>query len=740
MKYYCLILTVFVFLWGCSDPAPVEVSEQQETQPEEPKKANSQTESPQDETPVKDLSEPPEVEESPIVIAPKIEQPPTEIPSPKEAEVSTQLPSSGIILDNIDKEVKPGDDFYRFANGKWLDKVEIPADKTGLNSFQLLADEAQENVLAIIQNASQGNFKEGSSEQKVGDLYTSYTDMNTRDKIGLAPLTPEFSKIDAIENHQQLASYFAYANIHSFGTPFVIEQYIDMKNPNFYMIHSWQAGLGLPDREYYTSSKGSYQEIKGKYQKHIVKMLELVGLEDPKKSAKIIVDLETKLASKHLKKEKTRDIAAQYNKVPVSKLSELMPNFDWPIMLAELGLSDLDALVFLQTDYMEALDNIIAKTPLSTWKTYLKWMVINQTASYLTTDLDKAHFAFFSKVLNGVEEQKPRWRRGVSFVNDHLGEVVGEVYVKQHFSPDAKARMLDMVNNLLATYETSIKNLDWMSDATKTEALDKLSKFTVKIGYPDEWKDYSQLQIAKSDLIGNIKRSDELQWQQLLEKQPGPVQKNEWYMTPQTVNAYYNPPANEIVFPAGILQPPFFNIDADDAVNYGAIGAVIGHEIGHGFDDVGSTFDGDGVLRNWWADADQQEFKKRTKQLVKQYNKFKPFKDLHVNGEFTLGENIGDLGGLRIALKAYELSLHDEGSQILDGYTGQQRVFLGYAQVWAAVMRDETLRNLINNDPHSPPKYRVNGVVPNISEFYSAFDVKKGDTLYLEPKDRVQIW
>ncbi|MFA3793138.1 M13-type metalloendopeptidase [Aliiglaciecola sp. SL4] len=740
MKVYSLMLAVIVFLWGCSDPAPTDVVEEDKTQQEAPLIENPPVELPKTEPPVEVAPETPTVETPPVVVQPKVEQPVTDTPPPKEPETASILPNSGIKLDSIDKTVKPGDNFYRFANGKWLDKAKIPADKTGLDSFQLLADKAQENVMKIIQNASQGDFKEGSNEQKVGDLYSSYTNMEARDKIGLAPLSPEFSKIDAIENQQQLAAYFAYANIHSFGTPFAIDQYIDLKKPNVYMIYSWQAGLGLPDQEYYTSSKGSYQEIKSKYRRHIIKMFELVGIEDAKKSAKMILDLETKLASKHMEKEKTRDMVALYTKIPVTKLSELMPNFDWPTMLEELGLSDLDGLVVTQTDYMRAVDSIIAKTPLSTWKIYLKWMVINQTASNLTTELDQANFEFFSKVLYGVEEQQPRWRRGVNLVNKHLGEVVGEVYVKQHFSPAAKTRMLDMVNNLLAAYEVSIKELDWMSDATKTEALDKLSKFTVKIGYPDKWKDYSQLQISKSDLIGNIKHSEELQWQQLLEKQTSPVQKHEWNLTPQTVNAYYNPPANEIVFPAGILQPPFFNMDADDAVNYGGIGAVIGHEIGHGFDDAGSTFDGDGALRNWWTETDKQEFKKRTKQLIKQYSKFKPFKDLNVNGEFTLGENIGDLGGLSIALKAYESTLSNNEAPILDGYTGQQRVLLGYAQIWAAVLRDETLRNLINTDPHSPPEYRVNGVMPNIPEFYSAFDVKKGDALYLAPKERVKIW
>lgn len=697
MKFYCMSFAATVLLFGCSESPPVDT-----TKKDEPKKV-----------------------EIPVEADPVVEDKPL---------------GSGIILEHIDTSVKPGDDFFKYANGKWLDTVEIPEDKASLGSFQILHDEAQENVMAIIKNSAEGDFKKGSNEQKVGDLYNAYTNMEARDKAGIEPLVPELEKIDAIQNQEQLARYFAYAIKHSLGTPFALAQFVDFKNPESYMIYSWQAGLALPDREYYTSDEGSYQEIREKYQKHVAKMLTLTGIENPEKSAEIILDLETELASYHMKKEKTRDMVALYNKVPVAELSELMPKFNWTALLQELELTGLDGVVVTQMDYMRNLDDVIADTPLDAWKIYLKWMAIHQGATLLTTELDNANFEFFSKVLYGVEEQRPRWRRGVNLVNQHLGEVIGEVYVKEHFPPAAKERMLELVDNLLKAYEISIKELTWMSDETKKEALDKLSKFTPKIGYPDKWKDYSQLNISESDLIGNIKRSNELQWQQVLEKQPGPVQKHEWNMTPQTVNAYYNPPANEIVFPAGILQPPFFNMEAENAVNYGGIGAVIGHEIGHGFDDAGSTFDGDGVLRNWWTEKDKEEFKKRTQQLVDQYNKFQPLEDLNVNGEFTLGENIGDLGGISIALKAYELALDGKEAPVLDGYTARQRIFLGYAQVWATVMRDETLRNQISTDPHSPAEYRVNGALPNVPEFYQAFDVKEGDAMYLAPEDRVKIW
>jgi putative endopeptidase len=389
---------------------------------------------------------------------------------------------------------------------------------------------------------------------------------------------------------------------------------------------------------------------------------------------------------------------------------------------------------------MRALNDIIKDTRMDDWKTYLRWKVLDAGASLLSEELDQQNFEFYSKTLRGVEQPLPRWKRAVANVNANLGEVVGKVYVARHFPPQAKEQMLELVSNLIKAYEISIKELDWMSDETKTQALDKLSKFTPKIGYPDSWEDYSSLEIEADDLVGNMQRSNLFVYEKNLARQGGPVDRSEWGMTPQTVNAYYNPPLNEIVFPAAILQPPFFDLTADDAVNYGSIGAVIGHEIGHGFDDSGSTFDGDGVLRNWWAEQDKAEFEKRTAKLIEQYSAFKPFDDLSVNGEFTLGENIGDLGGLSIALLAYKLSLDGKEAPVMDGFTGEQRVFLGYAQGWLGKSRDEALREQINTDPHSPRQYRVNGVVRNIPEFYEAFEIAATDALYLPPEERVKIW
>ncbi|MDB5262405.1 MAG: family peptidase [Adhaeribacter sp.] len=497
--------------------------------------------------------------------------------------------------------------------------------------------------------------------------------------------------------------------------------------------------MGLPEREYYLLNDAKSKDIRSKYVAHIEKMLTLAGIPNGKAKAAQIMALETQIATQHMKKEDTRNMVALYNKYSVKNLDTLMPDFDWNTMLQEAGIKQ-DSIVIAQVAYTKALNNIIKTTPIDIWKTYLQWSLVNGSASFLTSKLDEQNFEFYNKTLYGTQEQKPQWRRAVDVVNGSLGEMVGKVYVKKHFPPEAKERMLALVDNLLKAYESSIKELDWMSADTKKQALDKLSKFTPKIGYPDKWRDYGALKIAKGDLYGNMLRATEFEYNRNVNKLGKPVDRDEWGMTPQTVNAYYNPPLNEIVFPAAILQPPFFDLNAEDAVNYGGIGAVIGHEIGHGFDNQGSTFDGNGVMRNWWTEKDQEEFKKRTGALVSQYSDFKVFKNLNVNGTFTLGENIGDLGGLSIALKAYKTSLQGKEAPVLDGFTGEQRVFIGWAQAWMNKAREEALRNQVSTDPHSPAKFRVNGIVRNIPEFYTAFKVQPTDSLYLAPEKRVKIW
>ena len=647
---------------------------------------------------------------------------------------------SGIDLEAMDTSVRPGDDFFSYVNGTWVAETEIPADKASYGIGYMLHEEAQENVKTIIEASATGDFAKGTDEQKVGDLYKSYMDMEARNAKGAEPLQPLLHQIDAIVSYDDLAVFMASATRRRIEMPFYVTQFEDLKDPKLYAMNVFQGGLGLPEREYYFSDDEKSTDIRAKYVEHIEKMFGLAGFEGGAAAATTIMALETRIADKHVKKEDARNWAENYNKVQLADLGEVMPRFNWSGYLDEAGIADIGNVVIFMTGYLGELDEIIRSTDIGTWKTYLRWATLNSAAGRLTAELDEQNFDFYRRTLSGVEEQTPMWRRGVNVVNGSLGEVVGKVYVNEHFPPAAKARMLTLVGNLIGAYEKSITELEWMGEETRAEALDKLSKFTPKIGYPDEWRDYTALSIEADDLAGNMERAALAEYQREVDRQGGPVDRTEWGMSPQTVNAYYNPAANEIVFPAAILQAPFFDLEADDAVNYGSIGAIIGHEIGHGFDNRGSTFDGDGALRNWWTDEDRAEFEKRTDKLVAQYDEFAPFDDLNVNGTFTLGENIGDLGGVSIALLAYQMSLEGEDAPLIDGFTGIQRVLLGYAQGWRSKSRDEALRRRILTDPHSPPIYRTNGVVRNVPEFYEAFDVQEGDVLYLPPEERVKIW
>ncbi|WP_291130125.1 M13 family metallopeptidase [Flavobacterium sp. UBA7682] len=648
--------------------------------------------------------------------------------------------TSGITTKNMDTLVKPGDNFAAYVNGAWMKTAKIPADKASYGAFDMLYDQSQKDVKAIIEEAAKGSNAEGSDEQKIGDYYASFMDRKGRDAKGVAPIQPELKAIDAIASYDDLAVYFGQANRKGIAIPFNVSVYTDFKDPTKYTLITWQAGLGLPEREYYLATDAKMTDIRQKYVAHIEKMFQLTNLPNAAESAAKIMALETTLATQHMKKEDTRDIVKLYNAYAVKDLKTLMPDFNWNAMLKSAGVEKEKNLVVTQVEYTKSLNNIIKSTPIDTWKTYLKWGLINRSAGGLTTAIDNQNFEFYSKTLYGTEKQQEDWKRAVEVVNGGLGEVVGKVYVKKHFSPEAKERMVGMVKNLLKAYAESIKTLDWMSEATKKEALNKVDNFMIKIGYPDKWRDYSALKIDKNDLFGNAQRAAEFEYNRNLAKLGKPVDRAEWGMNPQTVNAYYNPSLNEIVFPAAILKPPFFDLNADDAVNYGGIGAVIGHEIGHGFDDQGSTFDGKGVMKNWWTPQDLAAFKQKTGALVEQYNSFKAFPDLNVNGAFTLGENIGDLGGLSIAIKAYKASLNGKEAPVMDGFTGMQRVFLGWGQVWAEKSREEALRNQIASDPHSPALFRINGTVRNIPEFYDAFNIKPTDSLYLAPEKRVKIW
>jgi len=647
---------------------------------------------------------------------------------------------SGVLTENMNKAVKPGDDFFAYVNGAWLDQFVIPDDKASFGTTYMLHEQSQAAVKTIIEQSAAGNNAPGSDEQKVGDLYNSYLDMERRNALGAVPIKAVFDAVDAVADHKALSAYFARSMRSGFGAPFDFYVNGDADDPTKYTIYNFQSGLGLPDRDYYLKTDEKSLSIKADYLAHMEKMLTMAGMENAAQQAAAIMALETRIAAAQWKKEDNRDTVKTYNVRDRAALTEMMPDFDWDGYFAGIKVPDTTEMVISQPSYFEALNGIFTSTDIDTWKSFFKWKALGRMATYLTAELDQQNFDFYARQLRGVPKQQPQWKRAVSTVNGNLGEVIGKVYVAQHFVPEAKEKMLELVGNLSKVYEASIKNLDWMGAETKLKALEKLSKFTPKIGYPDIWKDYSALEIKADDLFGNIVRSSQVVHDREVAKLGGPIQRHEWHMSPQTVNAYYNPSLNEIVFPAAILQPPFFSLAADDAINYGAIGGVIGHEIGHGFDDQGSNFDGDGALKDWWTAEDKEKFKDRTGALVAQYNGFKVFDDLHLNGEYGLGENIGDLGGLSIAIKAYRLSLGGKPAPVIDGFTAQQRIFIGWAQAFMSKTREAAMRQRIATAKHSPNKFRVNGVVRNIPEFYEAFDVKPEDKLYLAPEDRVKIW
>ena len=649
--------------------------------------------------------------------------------------------TSGIELSSMDTSVRPQDDFFRYVNGTWLDTTEIPADQTNTGVFLDLRDQAREDVKAIIEDvSSKADLEPGSDEQKVADLYNSFMDTESLEHIGMSSLDEELARIETIADKDELSAYFARSEIIGAGGPFILYIWVDAKDSARYVSYMWQSGLGLPDRDYYFKEDDRSVELRGAYVVHIEKMFELAGFDDPAGSAERMMALETQLAEHHWTNVENRDDEKTYNKYSTDKLDTLADGVNWPAFLAEVGLQDENDIIISQPSYIEGFNRIFASTSLEDWKTYMRWNLLRKYAKYLNAALDNQNFEFYGRTLQGQQEQRPRWKRAVDVVNGSLGEVVGKVYVSRHFPPEAKERMVELVSNLSAAYGEAISELDWMGPETKAAAQVKLEKFIPKIGYPDRWEDYSTLDIVAGDLVGNVMRANRFGFEIFRGRLGGPIQKWIWVMNPQTVNAGYVPTQNEVIFPAAILQPPFFNMAADDAVNYGAIGAVIGHEMGHGFDDQGSKFDGDGNLQNWWTEEDSEKFKERTGNLVDQFAKFEVFEDLKVNGELTLGENIGDLAGLTIAYRAYQISLDGKEAPVLDGMTGDQRFFMGIGQVWKYKATDEAQRNRVMTDPHSPPRFRVNGTLPNMPEFVAAFDVQEGDDMYLPPEDRVKIW
>jgi putative endopeptidase len=647
---------------------------------------------------------------------------------------------SGIQLEYISPEIKASDDFYRFVNDGWLNETQIPADQSNYGSFSVLDDEAKESIRILIEKAAEANAPEGSESQKVGDFFKSVTNVALRNELGTKPIEPVLEEIAAIEDRADMAE--VAASLFRKGIVGAFAMYIspDAKQSDQYTIYVTQTGLTLPDRDYYLEDKPEYVQARKDLREYMVDMLKIFGHADPQAAADRLMELETKIAEIQWDRVRNRDPQQTYNSFSREGLAAALDDFSMATFIEKAGMAGQSEYVVRQPSYLEGLNQLLAEVPLATWKDYYTFQVIDAAAGDLSESIEKRHFEFHQTALSGVEEQKPMWRRGVEACNQVLGEVVGRLYVEEHFPPEAKERMEGLVENLKKAFATRIVALDWMSPATKKEANDKLSKFTTKIGYPDEWKDYSKLVIKADDLVGNYMRAAEVEYQRELDRLGGPIDRNEWGMTPQTVNAYYNPVMNEIVFPAAILQPPFFNLEADDAVNYGGIGAVIGHEISHGFDDKGSQYDGRGNLRKWWSESDRAEFERRAQQLVDQYDRYEPFEGMHVNGEFTLGENIGDLGGMAVAYEAYRISLNGKEPPVIDGYTGDQRFFLGWAQVWRRLYREPELKRRLVTDPHSPSQYRCNGIVSNMDAFYEAFSVKPGDKMYIAPEDRVRIW
>jgi putative endopeptidase len=659
------------------------------------------------------------------------------------ATLAAQQPAlkSGIEIGNVDPSVRPQDNFYRHVNGRWLASTEIPADKAGYGAFAALADKAEADVRAIIEAAAAGgNRSTGSVAQQVGDLYTSFMNEARAEQLGTTPIKAELQKIDAITTTQGMAAEAGALSAINAGGPVNAGIASDKKEPTRTILYLAQGGIALPDRDYYLQDDPKFVDVRRKYQDFLEKIFTLAGRPDAAADAKAVLGLETELAKIQWTRVDSRDALKTYNKFPLESLVKEMPGFDWMAWARPQGLDRAVDVVVLQPSFFRSLGALVSATPLPTWKAWLAAQYLTASAPYLSKPFVDASFELFGRTLSGQPTDRERWKRGVSLVNNYVGMAVGKLYVDRTFPAEAKTRMQKMVGNLLEAYRQSISTLDWMTADTKKQALDKLAKFNTKIAYPDKWRDYAGLVIKPDDLLGNVQRAERFENDFQVAKLGKPVDRTEWLLTPQTVNAYYTPLLNEIVFPAAILKPPFFDFGADDAANYGAIGAVIGHEIGHGFDDQGRHYDGTGALREWWTEADAKEFEKRAKMLVGQYAAAMPLPGLHVNGELTLGENIGDLGGLSIAYKAYKISLAGRASPTLDNLTGEQRLFAGWAQIWRTKYREEEIRRRILADPHSPPEFRVNIPVSNIQGFYDAFGVKAGDNEYRDPRDRVQIW
>ncbi|MBL4871315.1 MAG: M13 family metallopeptidase [Robiginitomaculum sp.] len=650
-----------------------------------------------------------------------------------------ELGSFGIATNYIDDTVKPGDNFFKYVNGGWIKNTEIPADKSNYGSFTVLADRSETQVKAIIEDASNTRSKMGTPEQKIGDLYAAFMDTDAIDAAGIGAISDDLAKINELKDHSAVATLMGdpSMSLNSIVGGWVTVDSKDIEHNIFYMT---QSGLGMPNRGYYLDEDDKSVGLRAKYMTFLKAMLSASGADDVDARASAVMAFETEIAKTHWAPTKRRNRDLTYNKMTMAELIDYAPGFDWQATADASGVGAQKAFVIRETDALQGSAKVFADTPLNVIKDYLTAHYISANSAYLPSAIDAESFAFYGQALRGTKEQRARWKRGVRQVSGTLGEMIGQVYVKRHFKPAAKSQMDALVVNLRSAFKDGIDNLEWMGAETKVEAQDKLAKFYPKIGYPKKWIDYSSMNIDRNDLIGTIKSSNVWAWNEMISELGKPIDREKWGMTPQTVNAYYNPGLNEIVFPAAILQAPFFDPNADAAVNYGGIGAVIGHEMGHGFDDQGSKSDGNGQQRDWWTESDKAAFKVKTNALVAQYAAFEPLEGLFVNGELTLGENIGDLTGITMAYAAYKKSLGGKEDKIIDGFTGDQRFFMSYGQIWQRKFRDEALRNRIKTDPHSPGEYRANGIVRNFDPWYAAFNVQPGDALYLAPEDRVKIW
>jgi putative endopeptidase len=663
------------------------------------------------------------------------------------SQINAQQKNSGINLDLMDKSVKPGDDFFRYVNGSWFDKTEIPADRTRWGSFDELRQNTDKDALAILKDAASKKLDPKSDQAKAVNVYKTYMDTISRNKLGIKPIKPLLSKIDAVKSIADLNKLIIEMQPQGGLGFYGIGVGPDAKNSNRNVVNIGLGSLGLPDRDYYVSEDADSKEKREKYVAHVARMLQMVG-EKPEvalANAKKVLSIEIAMATPRLDRVERRDRRKTYNPMSVADLQKLTPSVNWDSYIKGVGISKLDSVIVSQPKYMTALETIFRENKIDEWKAYLRWSLINKSSDVLTTDLEKANWDFYSKTLQGAKAQRPREERALQVVNGTVGEALGKLYVEQKFPAEAKEKAKKMIENVFLAFENRINNLPWMTPATRKGAIEKLRKSVVKIGYPDKWKDYSKLEIKSIEEGGNyydnMKSVSKWGFQNNIDDLQKPVDKTRWGMSPQTVNAYYNASYNEIVFPAAILQPPFYDYKADEAVNYGGIGAVIGHEISHGFDDSGSRYNADGNLVNWWTEDDLKQFTGLGGALAAQYSALEPLPGTFVDGKFTLGENIGDLGGINAAYDGLQIHLKQNGNPgLIDGYKPEQRLFISWATIWRSKMRDEAIKNQVKTDPHSPGQYRAYVPLLNVDEFYKAFDIKETDKLFVKPENRVKIW